>query len=394
MKSLLKVLIIAAMLLGVYGCSNNGGQGGKDNPAEPEIKGETVNMGRFSVLVPEGWCSIDMSEYSDGFNAVLLKGTQDDWMQVPQVSIIYCLPTEIIVSAAAFYDNVIQQPSFELGDYHWTNWTGTNQGLKSHVRETEGDFGFISVALQQVEEGGDMPSMDDKEVQAIIKSIKVQPTTEVSWVKISNGKATAELTPVDGYMWEENAYAYAEGVDIPLELEGNTARFDTGTGNGLFRADYRLINEEGTLQMGEASIAFKVVNGKIDGLYDATMKIYDEPEDIEGYDDTDDTDYEYIDSLLVGVWTDEPNGLTMFIQNYPDIEHAYVITIQSAERTIVATGLVQYGGTLWYESVSFNGTDSIESDGWFMFDSENVLIWGHDEVVGEYSNVNIFYKAE
>ncbi|MBQ1521957.1 MAG: hypothetical protein IIZ74_04280, partial [Erysipelotrichaceae bacterium] len=86
-------------------------------------------------------------------------------------------------------------------------------------------------------------------------------------------------------------------------------------------------------------------------------------------------------------------SLTMFIQRYEDIEHGYQMTIQAADRTIVAIGHVDMVGNLWYENVSINGAAPIESDGWFMIDG-NSLLWGHDEAVGEFANANIFSKAE
>ena len=57
---------------------------------------------------------IDLGGYSDPFTAVLLKGTQEDWLKVPQVSIIYNLPCDLVVSSAALADNVIQKPDFHI----------------------------------------------------------------------------------------------------------------------------------------------------------------------------------------------------------------------------------------------------------------------------------------
>ena len=172
MKRLLKLLMIGILLMSVFGCSNNnnkGNEGNNDKPAEQEVKGKTVTSGRLTVLVPDGWSLIDTGEYTDETQVVLLKGTQSDWASVPQLSIIYNLPTDLVISGAAFATDVIQQPSFDLGDYRWKAWTGSMDGLKCYAAESEGDFGYITVYLQQVTEGGDMLSLEDEEVRAIIQ---------------------------------------------------------------------------------------------------------------------------------------------------------------------------------------------------------------------------------
>jgi hypothetical protein len=390
MKKIIQLLLIIAMTLSVSACGNTT-PGGNDNP-QPEITGKVVDAGRFSVLVPEGWSFIDLGEYSDGSSAVLLKGTQEDWMKVPQLSIIYLLPVDIAISAAAFFDDVIQKPDFDLGDYHWKHWTGTNQGLKSIVAESEGDYGFVSVSLQQIEEGGEIFSMDDPEVQAIIKSLKLEPTTEVSWVKLIDGQVTAELPGVDGYYWEDTGTMAADGVEAAFAIEGNTVSITPQEGSGVYRLNLRLANEEASQQMGEAFIALRMADSKFDALYDAKNKIFSEPEDIGGGEWEDTTDYEAIDAVIKGAWIDSANGLTMFIQPYAELEHGYQITIKSASQTITAFGQIEPDNMLHYYEVSLNGGANELSIGWFMIDGD-YLIWGNDDVVGQYENSTIFVKA-
>ena len=48
MKKLLSILIVALMLIGTFGCSN---QGNKE-PEEKTVKGEVHDVGRISILVP------------------------------------------------------------------------------------------------------------------------------------------------------------------------------------------------------------------------------------------------------------------------------------------------------------------------------------------------------
>lgn len=390
MRKLLLMLMSALMLIGILGCSNPG----KKEPEEVVVKGEMHDVGRISLLVPEGWTLIDLGAAASEFTCVVVKGTGDDFMKKPQISVIYNLPTEVVVSSAAFAENVIQQPDFDLGGYHWTSWTGSFSDFKSEVAETEGEFGYITFSRQEGRETREQLSLKDAEVQAIISSLTVRPTVEFDWVKISNGQAVAQLKAVDGMVWEQVGTMNTNGVEADYELEGNTVTLSASSGTGTYLVTFRMINEEGTEKWADASIGVKVENGRITGIYDASITMLETPEDISsGGDWIDDTDYEAIDKFLVGAWTDNPNSLTMFIQRYEDIEHGYQMTIQAAERTIVAIGHVDTVGTLWYENVSINGAAPIESDGWFMIDG-NSLLWGHDEAVGEFANANIFSKAE
>ena len=390
MKKLLSILIVALMLIGTFGCSN---QGNKE-PEEKTVKGEVHDVGRISILVPEGWELADLGNMSSEFICVIVKGTKDDFMKKPQVSVIYNLPTEVVVSSAAFAENVIQQEPFDLGGYHWTSWTGSFSDLKSEVAETEGDFGFMTFTRQEGMETKEQLSLKDPEVQAIIASIKVRPTINSDWVQITDGKAIVQLKEVDSLVWDHLSEMYTNGVEANFEMDGNTVTMIPSSGTGAYQLDFRLINEECTEKYGDASVGVKVENGKITGIYNATVNMLETPENIGGEEEwTDNTDYERLDRFLNGAWVDNPNNLTMFIQKYEDIEHGYQITIQGTDKTFVAIGIVDTLGTVWYDSIAINGAAPIPSDGWFMIDGES-LLWGHDEAVGEFDNANIFSKAQ
>ena len=398
MKKILTLLITLALLVTMAGCGGGkdkpSGGGEQEPPVEPVIKGEVKDAGRFSVLVPEGWTMIDMGGYSDPFTAVLLKGTQEDWFKVPQVSIIYNLPCDLVVSSAALADNVIQKPDFDLGPYHWKQWTGSMSGYKMHVAETEGDFGYFTVSLQAVTPDGECPSIDDEEVRAILKSIVGRPTIDVDWIKFVNGNATAELKGVEGYNWDDNGSMQTSTVEAEYTVNGNTVEFTGTSGSGVVGVDLVLENDLGTKKMGEASMRLRIEDGKFVGAYNATMKILDEPEDIEIDDWTDNTDYEAIDAFLVDAWRDVANDLNMLIQRYDELQHGYLVTIYTPDnKTIVMPASVQPGGLLEYYEATINGESVGETSGWFSIDGDT-LLWGHDDAVGVYDSTNIFQKPQ
>ena len=417
MKKLLAFVITAVLALGLLSCGGkNESQKESSTPeqtesisvsesestpqteSEPEssseavINGEVLETGRITAFIPEGWSLIDLGAYTDEFTAVILKGTQEDFMAVPQISIIYTVPTEMAISAAAYYDNVIQQPDFDMGNYHWTSWTGSNSGLKSFVAEAEGEFGFISVNLQQVEPDGEMPSIEDEEVKAIIKSISVRPTVEIDWIKLDGNTATAELKAYEGCHWEDSGNMAQQGVDVDYEIEGNKVAFTSNAGTGGFKLQLVLVNDEETLKFAEAHIDLKLEEGKFAAVYNAAIKEYDEPESTD-YEPGGESDYEVPDEFLLGTWADNGNDLTLFIQKDDEDEYGYVFTIQSDEKTIVINVEAGLDGSLTYEEISINGAEAIDCYGSFIIDGD-MLIWGHDEAAGEYDCATLFSKVE
>ena len=56
MKKILSALLALTMLLALTACGGSGGgttSGGGGDSTKPEVKGETTEVGDFSVLVPE-----------------------------------------------------------------------------------------------------------------------------------------------------------------------------------------------------------------------------------------------------------------------------------------------------------------------------------------------------
>ena len=84
MKKLLSVLMAVLMLIGILGCSNQGSKE-PEKPEENAVKGEVHDIGRISVLVPEGWSVADLGSMATDFTCVIVKGTKDDFMKNPQV---------------------------------------------------------------------------------------------------------------------------------------------------------------------------------------------------------------------------------------------------------------------------------------------------------------------
>ena len=83
----------------------------------------------------------------------------------------------------------------------------------------------------------------------------------------------------------------------------------------------------------------------------------DEPVEIEQYEYEDNTDYESLDQYYSGTWIDKNNGLTMFIQKIDDIDHSYLINIQSSDKQMSATGRIQTNGEMIYTVMIVDGVE-------------------------------------
>ena len=78
MKKILSALLALTMLLALTACGGSGGgttSGGGDS-TKPEVKGETTEVGDFSVLVPEGWLGHAFSNTTNSYQ--IYKGAKDD----------------------------------------------------------------------------------------------------------------------------------------------------------------------------------------------------------------------------------------------------------------------------------------------------------------------------
>ena len=248
------------------------------------------------------------------------------------------------------------------------------------------------VFLSQPNKETEPLSFDDPEVQAIIKSIKVVPMAEADWIEIKDGIATVTLPEAEGYEWGDSGTMYTGELDIMEEFDGNTLVITPSSGTGGYSISLSLLNEDFTLKMGRGEVALRVTDGKIDGIYLAKVKIFDEPEVQEEYNyEPEPLDYEMLDQVYSGTW-DTNNDLTMFIQKSEEAEHAYVVSIQSSGRQISTVAVLDEYGVLAYDTLSINGV-SVESWGWFNPDGA-LLIWGRDEAAGEYDNATLFTRVE
>ncbi|MBR3351839.1 MAG: hypothetical protein IKG35_06955, partial [Erysipelotrichaceae bacterium] len=203
----------------------------------------------------------------------------------------------------------------------------------------------------------------------------------------------ATLPVVEGYQWEDSGSMYTTGVDAWAEVIDNVLYIRPEAGSGTYSQNLQLNNEEGTFYKGQVQVDVRITDGKADALYTANLKLFDEPVEIEHYEYEDNTDYESLDQYYSGTWIDKNNDLTMFIQKIDDIDHSYLVNIQSSDKQMSATGRIQTNGEMIYTVMIVDGVE-VETYGWFTPDSETVLLWSRENDFGGYENATIFNKAE
>ena len=398
MRKILACLITAVLLLSLCSCGAKQQDTSEDTVSpevpsgESEVNGTVHDFGRFRALVPEGWEVADLGGYQADYNGIIVKGKADEFMEATSVSILYGLPSELFVSNRGFYEIVRDEGEFDLGGHHWEGWSSSMEGMSVVTAESYGDDGSIFVFVNMPSEDSEKLDLKDPDVRAILESIVVVPTVEVEWIRMEDGKAVALLPEEEGYFWEEGGCMYTNELEVSTELDGNRLIITPESGSGAFSIDLTLNNEEGTFRMGEAKVSIRVTDAKADAVYEGVCSVYDEPEEIEDESWEDDTDYEALAQMYAGIWVDDKNDLTLFIQEDEETEHGCLIRLQQSDKQFSAAGVIEFTQVLMYDEISIDGV-TMDSSGYFTFDGD-LLIWGHDDAVGDFEYVTIFSRVE
>ena len=396
MKKLIVLILAAILLVGCAGCTG-GGSKTETTPAETTeagVNGTVHDFGRFSALVPEGWSVAEIGEYKSEFNGAIVKGEPDQYGSAPSVSIMYTLPVELIVSGRSFYEDVISLDPIETENFTYDVWEGKFQGAFVSAAESQqpNELGVITVYANQPTTESEYVRIDDPDVVAIIKSITVEPTCDIDWIKFEDGKAIVTLPEAkEGLRWHDSGTMYSDDVEAFSEFNENIVTISAESGTGVFSQNCLLTDEEETYAYGEAEFAVRITDGKADATYNGVYRLYDEPKSLD-YEDEDNTDYEAYGEAYTGTWADNKNDLTMFVQPYEGVEHGYQLTIQGSDKQFSTIAQIEEGGVMWYYDMTVNG-EKAEMTGYFQLDGD-MLIWGHGDELGEFENATIFSKLE
>ncbi|MBQ4258215.1 MAG: hypothetical protein II713_04360 [Clostridia bacterium] len=181
MKKIIAVLLALALVFALAAC-------GEEAPKTPEdVKGETVDAGKFTVLVPNGWKSFTSSDLFDEYEGDtdptklnIYRGAKSEWDQFskPGLQITYYGPNNHFYKPSKdYYDDAQDVAPIEIGGRKWEGFTADSLGTKICVLSTgddpDGDQFCANIWLDMSGEGKDVLTPDDPAVIAILGSIKV-----------------------------------------------------------------------------------------------------------------------------------------------------------------------------------------------------------------------------
>ncbi len=365
---LLAVTCTAAAAVSLAGCSK-------------ELKGKTYDTGRISVFVPEGWTIAE--DYTEDKTVMLIKSDdQKDVMYVPSISVTYMVPTDNGISGKEMYDNVEDIPEFDAGDYHWTGYKFTTDLGDCTTIETEGDYGLASVGIwTRMTAGTDdaVISFNDKDVQAVIKSLKFTKFMTADWFSIDeSGALRLTLEEKDGYEWYGDYNLCSDDLDV--SIDGTTI---TAEGSGIALINYALFSEDEKTIYGKASVGIHAEDGKIVGVDQAEKEIYDSPKENENYVEPEEIDFEALAAVFVHNWLDPDNNMNLSIVENDDGSFKLTFT-KDSDTWVMEEASFSDEGHLVYSEYSYNGADAVETVGDLSLLGENVLFW-YDEELDEIS---------
>jgi len=171
MKKMMLGLCMVAMLFGLCACGGGGG-----------VKGETYDVGEFTVLCPDGWKAYQQKEMwaEEGVMAtdeiILCKGGKEDmdtWTK-PIVTISYENPdSEMTPPQSTFYDDAMDlESAVTIGERSWEGFTAKTMDRPITVIWTlEPDQFQITLSTPSDQEE---IKLEDADVNALIASLAVK----------------------------------------------------------------------------------------------------------------------------------------------------------------------------------------------------------------------------
>ena len=181
MKKLLALILALVLVFALAAC-------GEEAPKTPEeVTGETIDAGKFTVLVPKGWKSFTSSDLFDEYEGDtdptkinIYRGAESEFDQLrkPGLQIVYYGPNKYYYKASKdYYDDAEDIAPIEIGGRKWEGFTASSFGTKICVLsagdDPAADQFAVNIWLDMSGEGKDVLTVYDPALLAILGSIKV-----------------------------------------------------------------------------------------------------------------------------------------------------------------------------------------------------------------------------
>jgi len=146
------------------------------------MRSGTFDSGIVEIAVPDGWmafCGIDSECRTTPKKVHVFKDAELETDIFTHAGLTVCFygPEDSWLSPKCFYDNVSDMEPFVLGTYTWRGYTCSSFGYPYTMLETECD-GCIFFVMILTKNGGHEVSLQDPDVENILKSLKITNNKE------------------------------------------------------------------------------------------------------------------------------------------------------------------------------------------------------------------------
>ena len=188
-KKIIAAFLAAVTILGLLTACGNSSSGSdyssssvsSSASSKEETKTTEYDTTVFTASIPDGWTAVpvpDMLKKFDGKTnpeqLYVIKGgtTADDIMKFPYIWVNYYKDAKVYASAKSMYENP-QDITVSVGSENWEGYTYTSAGYPGCcLTYKQGDS--LWVCLFVLENGENSISVDDKDVQSILSSLKAK----------------------------------------------------------------------------------------------------------------------------------------------------------------------------------------------------------------------------
>ncbi len=188
-KKIIAAFLAAVTILGLLtacgdsssGSDSSGSSVSSSGSSKEETKITEYDTTVFTASIPDGWTAVpvpDMLKKFDGKTnpeqLYVIKGgqTSDDIMKFPYIWVNYYKDAKVYASAKSMYENA-QDISVPIGSENWEGYTYTSSGYPGCcLTYKQGDS--LWVCLFVLENGDKSISVDDKDVESILSSLKAK----------------------------------------------------------------------------------------------------------------------------------------------------------------------------------------------------------------------------
>lgn len=166
---ILALILVIALVPLLSSCNKNASEGTKGVVTTEKTQNDVYQTDLLSVEVPKGWKALPQPDKVD--SAHIYKGDKDAY-DSPAVVIYYCDQDTEMLSPRGLYPDAEDLAPVKIGDYTWEGFTAISAGYPITVLSVKEPHQLQVQLFNEVD--GQKISLEDDDVQAIIRSISIK----------------------------------------------------------------------------------------------------------------------------------------------------------------------------------------------------------------------------